>query len=136
MLQVTDPQGNYLGTVEPRLALRLLNFMKTGNQYAVAIASVNPAGDTARVIIKETFQSAENAGKLSFPPTAPSDFRAYTKDSLLRHEIDDEDIEHDEHDQQDTWEATDEADDSREVSFDFKRAMESRADRDEDEFEE
>lgn len=136
MLQVTDPQDNYLGTVEPRLALRLLTFMKTGNQYAAAIASVNPGGDTARVIIKETLQSAENAGKLSFPATAPSDFRAYTKDSLLRHGDDDDDIDHDEHDQEDTWEATDESDDSREISFDFKRAMESRADRDDDEYEE
>jgi hypothetical protein len=136
MLQVTDPQGNYLGTVEPRLALRLLNFMKSGNQYAAALAAVNAAGDTARIIIKETYQSPDNAGKLSFPASGPSDFRAYTKDSLLRHGgDDDDDIDHDEHDQEDTWEATDETDDSQEISFDFKRAMESRADRD-DEYEE
>lgn len=133
-LQVTDTLGNYLGAIEPRLALRLVNFMKNGNQYAAAIANVNPAGDMVRIIIKETFQSADNVGKLSFPPTAPSDFRAYTKDSLLRHD-DDDDIDHDEHDQDDGWEATDDTDDSPEVSFDFKRAAEARADRDE-EFEE
>lgn len=134
-LQVADPGGAYLGTVEPRLALRLINFMKSGNQYAAAIASVSPAGDAARVIIKETLQSPENAGKLSFPATAPDGFRAYTKDSLLRHEADDDDIDHDEHDAEDTWEASDDSDDSPEISFDFKRAVESRADRD-DEFEE
>jgi hypothetical protein len=131
-LRVTDSEGTYLGTVEPRLALRLATFMRTGNQYAAAIAAVNPAGDTARIIIKETLQSAENAGKLSFPATMPTDFRAYTKDSLLRRDTDDDDIDHDEHDTEDTWEATDDTDDSSEVSFDFKRAMEGRADRDEE----
>ena len=136
-LQVTDPTGTYLGTVEPRLALRLINFMRTGNQYAAAVASVNPSGENARIIIKETLQSQENAGKLSFPPTAPEGFRAYTKDSLLRHELDDDDIDHDEHDIEDTWEATDDVDDTPEISFDLKRAVESRAaDRDDDEFEE
>jgi hypothetical protein len=134
-LQVADPTGAYLGTVEPRLALRLINFMKSGNQYAAAIASVSPTGDLVRVIIKETYQSAENVGKLSFPAVAPEGFRAYTKDSLLRHELDDEDIDHDEHDTEDAWEATDDTDDSSEISFDFKRAVESRADRDDDEFE-
>lgn len=134
-LRVIDPAGAYLGTVEPRLALRLINFMKSGNQYAAAIASVSPAADAARVIIKETLQSAENAGKLSFPAMAPDGFRAYTKDSLLRHEADDDDIDHDEHDAEDNWEASDDTDDSTEISFDFKRQVESRADRD-DEFEE
>lgn len=135
-LQVTDPLGNYLGTIEPRLALRLVNFMKSGNQYAAAIASVSAAGDAVRIIIKETFQGADNVGKLSFPPTAPSDFRAYTKDSLVRHGDDDDDIDHDEHDHEDAWEATDDTDDSPEISFDFKRAAEARADRDDEEFEE
>ena len=136
-LQVTDPTGAYLGTVESRLALRLANFMKTGNQYAAAIASVNPTGETARIIIKETLQSPENAGKLSFPPTAPDGFRAYTKDSLIRHEYDDEDAEHDGGADDDTWEPTDDVDDNADVSFDFRRAAEARQqDRDDDEFEE
>lgn len=134
-LQVTDPAGTYLGTIEPRLALRLANFIKTGNQYAAAIASVNPAGDTARIIIKETLQSAENVGKLSFPPTAPDGFRAYTKDTLVRHELDDDDTDRDESDTDDTWEPSDDVEESGDISFDFKRAAESRADRD-DEFEE
>ncbi|MGE0544528.1 MAG: tetratricopeptide repeat protein [Dehalococcoidia bacterium] len=134
-LQVIEPAGSYLGTVEPRLALRLINFMKTGNQYAAAIAGVSPTGDTVRVIIKETLQSAENAGKLSFPATAPDGFRAYTKDSLLRHDVDDDEADHDDHDADDSWEASDDSDDAQEISFDFKRAAEARADQD-DEFEE
>src|SRR5215218_4572254 len=90
MLQVTDTMDNYLGAVEPRLALRLINLMKGGNQYAAAIASVTPAGDQVRVIIKETFQSADNVGKLSFPAAAPDGFRAYTKESLVRRDFDDD----------------------------------------------
>lgn len=134
-LQVIEPAGSYLGTVEPRLALRLINFMKSGNQYAAAIAGVSPTGDNVRIIIKETSQSPENAGKLSFPAMAPDGFRAYTKDSLLRHDIDDDDADHDDHDADDSWEASDDADDSQDISFDFKRAAEARADQD-DEFEE
>lgn len=131
-LQVVEPSGSYLGTIEPRLALRLVNFMKSGNQYAAAIAGVSPTGDNVRVIIKETFQSPDNAGKLSFPAMAPDGFRAYTKDSLIRHEADDDDIDHDEHDSDDSWEASDDTDDSQEISFDFKRAAEARAERDQD----
>jgi len=134
-LQVTDPQGSYLGAIEPRLALRLLNFMKTGNQYAAAIANVNPTGESARIIIKETMQSAENAGKLSFPATAPEGFRPYTKDSLLRYELDDDDTDHDERDPSEDWDGTEETEESGDISFDFKRAAEARADEDE-EFEE
>lgn len=134
-LQVMDPTGGYLGAIEPRLALRLLNFMKTGNQYAAAIANVNPAGDSVRIIIKETLQSGENVGKLSFPPTAPEGFRPYTKDSLLRYELDDDDTDHDERDASEEWDGTEETEESGDISFDFKRAAEARADEDE-EFEE
>lgn len=134
-LQVTDTIDNYLGTVEPRLALRLINFMKSGNQYAAAIANVNPTGDQVRVIIKETFQSADNAGKLSFPATASDGFRAYTKDSLVRHD-DDDDADHDEQESDDAWEAAEDSEETAEISFDVRRAVESRADRDDDEYEE
>lgn len=133
-LQVTDTLDNYLGTVEPRLALRLVNFIKSGNQYAAAIASVNPAGDSVRVIIKETFQSADNAGKLSFPATASDGFRAYTKDSLVRHD-DDDDLDHEDQESDDAWESAEDGEESTEISFDVRRAVESRADRD-DEYEE
>ena len=134
-LQVTDTLDNYLGTVEPRLALRLINFIKSGNQYAAAIANVNPTGDQVRVIIKETFQSADNAGKLSFPATASDGFRAYTKDSLIRHD-DDDDVDHEEQESDDAWESAEDSEETAEISFDVRRAVESRADRDDDEYEE
>ena len=131
-LQVTDPAGTYLGTLEPRLALRLINFMKSGNQYAAAIASVSPTGDTGRIIIKETYQSPENAGKLSFPATAPEGFRPYTREGLLKYELDDEDTDHEERDETDEWGTAEETEDSGDISFDFKRAAEARVDDDED----
>lgn len=128
-LQVTDSIGTVLGVVEPRLALRLVNFMRTGNQYAAGIAGISPDGEHVRVIIKETLQSAENAGKLSFPATAPDGFRPYTKDTLVRHELDD-DAEADEGEETDEWGTAEETDDSGDISFDFKRAAEAREDDD------
>jgi hypothetical protein len=134
-LQVTDPSGTYVGTVEPRLALRLINFMKTGNQYAAAIASVSPGGDAGRIIIKETAQSPENVGKLSFPATAPEGFRPYTREGLVKYELDDEDTEHEDTESTDDWDSTEEPDDSNEISFEFKRAADAKDDED-DEYEE
>lgn len=131
-LQVTDPQGHYLGTIEPRLGLRLLNLMKTGNQYAAAIANVTPSGDSVRIIIKETYQSPENAGKLSFPPTAPEGFRPYTKDTLLRYELDEDEGDHEEREGAEDWEMAEESEDTGDISYDFRRAAEARADEDEE----
>ena len=134
-LAVTDPSGTYLGTVEPRLALRLINFMRTGNKYAAAIASVSPTGDSGRVIIKETLQSPENAGKLSFPPTAPEGFRPYTREGLVKYELDDEEPDHEDTESTDEWDSTEETtEEGGDISFDIRRATESR-DTD-DEFEE
>ena len=132
-LQVTDPAGTVLGTIEPRLALRLLNFMKSGNQYAAAIATVNPDGGGTRVIIKETYQSGDNAGKLSFPPTATDGFRGYTKERLVRRELDDEDHDDDERDPADDWDSTEEPDEGAEINFESRRSRDS-LDTDDEEF--
>lgn len=134
-LAVTDPAGVYLGAVDARLALRLANLMRTGNQYAAAIASVSPTGENARVIIKETLQSPENAGRLSFPPTAPDGFRPYTREGLLKYDLDDDETEHEEQDDSDQWDGGDSDDDSGDISFDMRRSAESRA-RDDEEFDE
>lgn len=124
-LQVTDPAGTYLGAIEPRLALRLINLMKTGNQYAAAIASVSAAGESGRIIIKETAQSAENAGKLSFPPTTQDGFRPYTREGLLKYELDDDDTDHDEAEPGEDWDGNEEAEESGDLSFEFKRGAEA-----------
>ena len=83
-LSVENARGEHLGEVEPRLALRLINLMNGGNQYAAAITSLNQTG--VRIIIKETFQHPDQVGKVSFPSKGPTDnFRPYIKESLLKY---------------------------------------------------
>src|SRR3954452_23779030 len=103
------PQGNRLiatsngigiGTVEPRVAARLLKLMADGNKYAAGVTSL---GDKdVRIIIREIFQDPRNYGKVSFPTAAKStDLRPYTKGTLVREEMDlEEDLEDDEEDEE------------------------------------
>ncbi|MFL5679335.1 MAG: tetratricopeptide repeat protein [Chloroflexota bacterium] len=102
------PQGNRLiatsngigiGTVEPRVAARLLKLMADGNKYAAGVTSL---GDKdVRIIIREIFQDPRNYGKVSFPTAAKStDLRPYTKGTLIREDIDlDDELEDDDDDE-------------------------------------
>ena len=91
--------GEYLSDVEPKLALRLAKLINGGNKYAAAVAGINT--DSVRVIIKETFQHPNQAGRLSFPAGKAGDMvRAYTKESLVRSDMDDDD---DASDDQEEW---------------------------------
>ncbi|MFQ5878768.1 MAG: tetratricopeptide repeat protein [Dehalococcoidia bacterium] len=87
-LVVENARGEYLGQLEPKLGLRLLKLTEGGNQYAAAVTSLS--GDEARILIKETYQHPNQAGKLSFPPTGGEGFRPYIKESLLKYEADEE----------------------------------------------
>jgi len=71
-----------IGSVEPKLARRVLKFMAGGNKYAAVVATGEEA--SLRIIIRETYQAAEFAGQPSFPASKSQEFRAYAKDSLLR----------------------------------------------------
>lgn len=106
-LLVYNTADELLGMIEARLALRLTRLMETGNEYAAAIASVSPDGESARVIIKEIKQSPQNVGKLSFPAVGAEGVRPYTKESLLRHELEEEELEEEEG--AETWEVETEA---------------------------
>jgi hypothetical protein len=104
-----QPEGNRLiatstgvriGTVEPRVAARLLKLMAEGNKYAAGVTSL---GDKdVRIIIRETFQDPRNYGKVSFPTAARSgDLRPYTKGTLIREEMDlEDDLEDDVEDEE------------------------------------
>lgn len=82
-LTVETPGGEAIGVLEPMMTSRLLKLIEGGNEYAAGVTSL--ANDECRVIIKETFQHPDLAGKPSFPNavTAKST-RPYTKGSLLR----------------------------------------------------
>lgn len=100
-----EPDGNRLhaiangvqiGTVEPRVAARLLKLLAEGNKYAAGITSL---GDRdVRIVIREIFQDPRNYGKVSFPTAArSSDLRPYTKGTLLREDEElEEELEEDE----------------------------------------
>jgi hypothetical protein len=104
-----QPEGNRLiatstgvriGTVEPRVAARLLKLMAEGNKYAAGVTSL---GDKdVRIIIREIYQDPRNYGKVSFPTAAKStDLRPYTKGTLIREEMDlEDDLEDDVEDEE------------------------------------
>ena len=90
-LAVYSLRGDRLGYVEPRLAQRLIRFMRSGNRYAAAITALDT--QNVRVMIRETYQHPSMAGRVSFPPKRGTDsgFRAYTKESVLKLDEDDDD---------------------------------------------
>jgi hypothetical protein len=46
----------------------------------------------ARVIIRETFQSEANVGKVSFPPSSADAVRPYIRDTLVRTDDEEEEL--------------------------------------------
>jgi hypothetical protein len=101
MLVVENAQGEYLGEVEPKLGIRLINFIEKGNRYAAAIATL--AREDVRIIIKETYQHPSQVGKLSFPLTTGEAFRPYTKEGLVRTDTDDEEESFEESEDTEDW---------------------------------
>lgn len=89
-LVATTLEGTYVGRVEDQVAARLTRLMQTGNEYQAGVVGVD--GNTVRVIIRETFQSPQNAGRVSFPSRVSQDMpRPYLREGLLRRAGDEED---------------------------------------------
>jgi len=85
LLAVHARDGELLGFLEPKVGRRLIDLIRTGNQYVAAIVSNDQAN--ARVAIREVFQSAENASRISFPGhhrPAETKERAYIKGNFFR----------------------------------------------------
>lgn len=133
-LVVDNSRGETLGTIESRMALRLIKLMDGGNEYAAAIASID--GRTARVIIKETFQHPSQAGKLSFPTTGGKEtVRPYTRESLVRHEREDEEPAETETEDADVSEDWDGEGQEREIPL-YTHLQRTEGDEKDDEYEE
>ncbi len=83
-----------IGTVEPRIAARLLKLMENGNRYEAAITTIHEAGGELTIIIREVFTHPANFGKVSFPTVGQvtGGVRPYMKSSPLRYD-DDEEVE-------------------------------------------
>jgi len=95
--------GMRIGTVDPRVAARLLKLLADGNKYLAGVTSLG--AQDVRIIIREVYQDPRNYGKVSFPTAAKStDLRPYTKGTLLR---EDEELEEDLEDDVEDEEITD-----------------------------
>jgi Tetratricopeptide repeat len=128
-LTVETMAGEYISDIEPKLSMRLAKLMTGGNKYAAAVAGLGD--DSVRVIIKETFQDPSQAGRLSFPAGKAGDVpRPYTKESMVRADLDDDD---DGADDAEDWDETEADAEPRDVNI-FDVAREE--DADEPDFEE
>ncbi len=130
-LRVENAEGAYIGMVEPKVGLRLIRLMEGGNRYAAAIKTVSD-GD-AQLIIKETYRDPSQT-RLSFPAAGTEGVRPYTKESLLRYDLEEEEEEEvEEETDHEEWEAESE---SQEGTFSLSTLKESLEGSDNDEEEE
>ncbi|OLD52283.1 MAG: hypothetical protein AUI58_03675 [Chloroflexi bacterium 13_1_40CM_2_70_6] len=95
LLAVHARDGELLGFLEPKVGRRLIDLLRTGNQYVAAIVSTDP--QSARIAIREVLQSTENASRISFPGhhrPAETKERAYVRGTFFRYGRDtDEEVE-------------------------------------------
>lgn len=88
-ITVRNAASEDIGQIEPYLANRLIKFMEGGNRYAAAILAME--NGVVRLMIREEYQHPSMFGRVSFPSQGGGEtIRAYTKDSLLRYDRDDE----------------------------------------------
>lgn len=130
LISVKNAGGEIIGSIEPKLGLRLLRLMEGGNKYAAAVKSVGDAD--AELIIKETYRDPSQT-RLSFPATSSDSNRPYIRESLLRLGADDDDDDEvvDDADNED-WEA--DADSSGDSNFtSFQNVIERDVDDEDDE---
>jgi tetratricopeptide (TPR) repeat protein len=87
-----------IGSVEPRIAARLLKLIAGGNRYDAAITTVHEAGGEVQIMIREVFTHPNNFGKVSFPTQGAggTGVRPYMKGTALRYDDEDEVEEADE----------------------------------------
>lgn len=93
-LQAQTARGVVLGDVDSKISRRLVPLITSGNRYTAVVARVEES--QIEIIIREVFQSSENARKSSFPVSRQKreDFRPYAKESLLAQRgVDEEDEE-------------------------------------------
>jgi tetratricopeptide (TPR) repeat protein len=64
-LRVESTEKDYLGSVDPRHALRILKLMRGGNKYSGTVLSSSE--DKLSIIIRETYQDHSQVGQISFP---------------------------------------------------------------------
>lgn len=72
-----------LGFLEPKVGRRLLDFLKAGNQFVVALVSLEQ--QNVRIAIRETYQHPSMAGKVPFPGShRATETRPYIRGTFFR----------------------------------------------------
>ena len=89
-LEVYDENGQFVGSLEPKLAKRLSGLIEGGNRYTAAVTTV--AEKSVTIIIRETYQHPSQRGKFSFPPKAlpTGAYRPYMREGALRYGMDED----------------------------------------------
>ena len=91
---VTDAAGQEIGRIEPKLEQDLIRLLDIGNQYSVFVTAANE--QAVHVIIRETHRAASMGNRPSFRPSAAPEaggLRAYTREGMLRYELEEEEEE-------------------------------------------
>jgi tetratricopeptide (TPR) repeat protein len=93
---VVDAASQEVGRIEPKLEQDLIRLLDLGNQYSVFVTSAQE--QQVLVIIRETHRSASMGNRPSFRPSAPVEggVRAYTREGMLRYELEEEEEEEEE----------------------------------------
>jgi hypothetical protein len=112
VVRVVGPGDTQVGQLEPKIAQRVTRLVAAGNRYSAAITSMDE--HHVRIIIREEYRDPSMRSRPSFPTQAP-EIRPYTKDSVFRIDLDDEDDENMDDADVDV-EATDSADSDGESS--------------------
>ena len=90
-VKVVSAAGEYVGSVEPKLTVRLLRLVRGGNQYEAAVTSADP--NELTIIIRETFKHPSQTGIVSFPSRTGADYRVYVSGSVLGYDEDEPDTD-------------------------------------------
>jgi tetratricopeptide (TPR) repeat protein len=92
-ITVADSAGERIGRIEPKLEQQLLQLLAKGNQYSATVTSASDQG--VNVILRETLRSPSMGNRPSFRPSAAPEgaFRSYTREGILRYDVDEEDDE-------------------------------------------
>jgi hypothetical protein len=87
-IEIDTVRGVRVGSLEPKLARRLIKFIPGGNRYQAGITSCD--GSTVKVIVREAHQDPKFVGKPSFPilRKREADFRPYSRERLITTEVD------------------------------------------------
>ena len=92
-IEVRLIDGEYIGRIEPKLAMRLIRLITLGNRYKSAVVSAAEQGIV--IIIQETYRDPSAQRISGFPFIKPDNKKSYLGDNLMRYMEDDDLLDQD-----------------------------------------